>query len=113
MSTQLHGAVGVVEEFQKYRTIPQIRELMARCVCVCACCMTVLLYVGCMCYMYMCYMCMCYMYMYVYMYVYMCMCTCVLFPYRLQSIQVDLGQQIKVDFERAFSTKGTPVTSIS
>ena len=29
---------------------------------------------------------------------------------RLQSIQVDLGQQIKVDFERAFSTKGTPVS---
>jgi hypothetical protein len=56
VSTQLHGAVSVVEEFQKYKSIPQIRELMAR----------------------------------------------------LQSIQVDLGQQIKVDFERSFSTKGTP-----
>ena len=31
VSTQLHGAVGVVAEFQKFRSIPQIRELMARC----------------------------------------------------------------------------------
>ena len=30
VSTQLHGAVGVVEEFQVYKNIPQIRELMAR-----------------------------------------------------------------------------------
>ena len=34
VSTQLHGAVGVVEEFQKYKSITQIRELMARSVCV-------------------------------------------------------------------------------
>ena len=41
VSTQLHGAVSVVEEFQKYKNIPQIRELMARYVYVhvhiCAC----------------------------------------------------------------------------
>ena len=30
--------------------------------------------------------------------------------YRLHSLQYDLGQQIKVDFERAFSVKGTPVS---
>ena len=29
---------------------------------------------------------------------------------RLHSIQFDLGQQIKVDFERAFSVKGAPVS---
>ena len=40
---------------------------------------------------------------------YISLCVCYVW-YRLQSIQVDLGQQIKVDFERAFSTKGTPVS---
>ena len=30
VSTQLHGAVGVVEEFAKYRSIPQIKQLMDR-----------------------------------------------------------------------------------
>jgi len=30
VSTQLNGAVGVVEEFSRYNTIPQIRQLMDR-----------------------------------------------------------------------------------
>lgn len=30
VSTQLHGAIGVVDEFTKYRSIPQIKQLMDR-----------------------------------------------------------------------------------
>ncbi len=30
VSTQLHGAIGVVEEFSKYQGIPQIKQLMDR-----------------------------------------------------------------------------------
>ena len=30
VSTQLHGAVSVVEEFSKYHSIPQIKQLMDR-----------------------------------------------------------------------------------
>lgn len=30
VSTQLHGAVSVVDEFSKYRSIPQIKQLMDR-----------------------------------------------------------------------------------
>ena len=30
VSTQLHGAVSVVEEFTKYQSIPQIRQLVDR-----------------------------------------------------------------------------------
>ncbi|XP_064392979.1 vacuolar protein sorting-associated protein 53 homolog [Halichondria panicea] len=56
VTTQLHGVMGVVEEFRKYQSIPQIKQLIDR----------------------------------------------------LQSLQYDLGQQIKVDFEKAFSIKGAP-----
>ena len=42
VSTQLHGCISVVEEFSKYRSIPQISQLIDRWVCtlsswVCAC----------------------------------------------------------------------------
>ncbi len=60
VTTQLHGVMGVVEEFRKYQSIPQIKQLIDR----------------------------------------------------LQSLQYDLGQQIKVDFEKAFSIKGAPVSYI-
>jgi len=36
----------------------------------------------------------------------------VLFVCRLHSLQYDLGQQIKVDFEKAFSVKGAPVSGL-
>ena len=52
--------MGVVDEFRKYQTIPQIKQLIDR----------------------------------------------------LQVLQYDLGQQIKVDFEKAFSIKGAPVSSL-
>ena len=52
--------MGVVDEFKKYQTIPQIKQLTDR----------------------------------------------------LQVLQYDLGQQIKVDFEKAFSIKGAPVSSL-
>ena len=60
VTMQLHGVMGVVEEFRKYQSIPQIKQLIDR----------------------------------------------------LQSLQYDLGQQIKVDFEKAFSIKGAPVSYI-
>ncbi len=40
-----------------------------------------------------------------YFLIHVCMRVC-----RLRSIQYDLGQQIKVDFEKAFSVKGAPVS---
>ena len=50
------------------------------------------------------------------MVVYMCMYRCVvcytvmlLILLRLNSLQYDLGQQIRVDFEKAFSVKGITV----
>ena len=58
VTTQLHGVIGVVEEFKKYQSIDQIKQLIDR----------------------------------------------------LHSLQYDLGQQIKVDFEKAFSIKGAPVS---
>ena len=30
VSTQLHGAISVVDEFAKYKSIPQIKQLMDR-----------------------------------------------------------------------------------
>ena len=30
VTTQLHGAISVVEEFTKYQSIPQIKQLMER-----------------------------------------------------------------------------------
>lgn len=33
----------------------------------------------------------------------------IMYWYRLNSLQYDLGQQIRVEFEKAFSVKGTPV----
>ena len=91
----------MVEEFQKYRAIPQIRDLMARSV---LCSLSRSLYIS---------LCVC-VFTCVYHSLSLSLSVCVLCVvcvwYRLQSIQVDLGQQIKVDFERAFSTKGTPVS---
>lgn len=54
VSTRLRGATGVMEEFSRYQSIPQVKQLLDR----------------------------------------------------LSSIESDLGQQIKSDFESAFSTKG-------
>ncbi len=50
--------MGVVEEFRRYQSVPQIKHLIDR----------------------------------------------------LQSLQYDLGQQIKVDFEKAYSVKGASVS---
>lgn len=55
VSTRLRGATGVMEEFSRYQSIPQVKQLLDR----------------------------------------------------LSTIESDLGQQIKSDFESAFSTKGT------
>ena len=87
----------MVEEFLKYRAIPQIRDLMARSV---LCSLSRSLYIS---------LCVC-VFLHVCitrsLYLSISLSVCVVCVwYRLQSIQVDLGQQIKVDFERAFSTK--------
>ncbi len=52
--------MSVIEEFRKYQSVPQIKQLIDR----------------------------------------------------LQSLQYDLGQQIKVDFEKAYSIKGAPVSYV-
>ena len=76
MSNELHGAIGVVEEFSKYQSIPQIRQLMDR---------------------------------WVWLWVWPLKRGYVIVLFRLNSLQYDLGQQIRVDFEKAFSVKGVSV----
>ena len=78
MTTQLHGAISVVEEFAKYQSIPQIKQLTDRWV----------------------WPNMSHDYHMMSLHV-----------NRLESVQYDLSQQIRVDFEKSFSVKGAPVSA--
>ena len=81
VTTQLHGAISVVEEFTKYQSIPQIKQLTDRWVWP----NRVMLV--------------------------MWSSTILCIFNRLESVQYDLSQLIRVDFEKSFSMKGAPVGS--
>ena len=66
----------MVEEFSKYQSIPQIKQLTERWVWSFG----------------------------------SCDCHMTLTSPRLESVQYDLAQQIRVDFEKSFSIKGAPVS---